>query len=944
MHTLTHARALRRRTLAAALLAALSPWAVYAQQATPPAQGSPTGPQPPQTTELAAITVTGSALPRIDAETPSPVTVITADQIRKSGLTTVADVVRAVSADNSGSIPAAFTAGFAAGSSGVALRGLTVNSTLVLIDGRRAASYALADDGQRSFVDLNTIPSNAIERIDVLKDGASSLYGADAIAGVVNIILKPTFTGVDATADVGTSQHGGGTTRRATALMGTGSLKDDGYNAYVSVEYQKDDAIGVGQRGFPFNTADLSRIGGNNLTAGQPSQNSGSFWGTVTPGTLGTPGDITTGVPLPGAVAQPLVPCGPGGTLVNNDPSNPGSYCAQNQALFGQIQPEMKRTGVYGRLTIKISDDTTAYVGASYYDTKTIVRAVPAQIQTSTPNNTNSIALPVTLSDGRLNPYNPFAADGNVALLNFAFPDIPGGAKNDNHNVRIVGGVHGRWGEWDYDSALVLNHTSLDVDNIGFLNYAALINDINTGAYNFTNPGANSQALRAALAPVLSKTSTSDLQSLDFRASRTLADLGGGALGLATGIDLRKERQDDPDLNPNLAAQGLGVAHTKGHRVVRGAYVELDAPFLESLEVDASGRFDRYSDFGSNFSPKVGIKWKPIEQIAVRGTWSKGFRAPSFAENGSSAAEGFATFTPPADFQDAHGGSGYVQPYPLAFLTSANPRIQPEKSKSFTLGVLLQPWDRFSASIDYYQIKKTGVIAQQDPNAVLDAYFAGEPLPPGSSIVVDGPDPAAPDALPRPIVVDAPYVNQNSLKTKGVDVNLHANADWGALHWDSDLNLTKIISWTLTLQDGTKEQFVGTHGPYGVSSGAGTPRYRGSWANSVTFGKATITGTLYYTSGLKLTTPDIAEGCFSTNTITGDNFPPSCRMSSFTSFDLTGSYEITPKISLTGSVLNLFDKKAPLDTLNYAALNYNPTYAQSGAVGRFYTVGVRVKL
>jgi len=173
MHTLTHARALRRRTLATALLAAISPLAAYAQQANPPGQGSPTGPQPPQTTELAAITVTGSALPRIDAETPSPVTVITADQIRKSGLTTVSDVVRAVSADNSGSIPAAFTAGFAAGSSGVALRGLTVNSTLVLIDGRRAASYALADDGQRSFVDLNTIPSNAIERIDVLKDGAS---------------------------------------------------------------------------------------------------------------------------------------------------------------------------------------------------------------------------------------------------------------------------------------------------------------------------------------------------------------------------------------------------------------------------------------------------------------------------------------------------------------------------------------------------------------------------------------------------------------------------------------------------------------------------------------------------------------------------------------------------------------------------------------------------
>ncbi|MGH8157529.1 MAG: TonB-dependent receptor plug domain-containing protein [Rhodanobacter sp.] len=179
-------------------------------QATPQSQPSPTT----NSKQLQTVVVTGSSIPRIDAETSSPVTVITAQQIARSGYTTISDVVRSISADNSDSIPNAFGNGFAAGASGVALRGLTVNSTLVLIDGHRSADYPVSDDGERSFVDLNTIPIAAVERVEVLKDGASSLYGADAIAGVVNVILKPDFHGVEATADIGTSQKGGASPRR----------------------------------------------------------------------------------------------------------------------------------------------------------------------------------------------------------------------------------------------------------------------------------------------------------------------------------------------------------------------------------------------------------------------------------------------------------------------------------------------------------------------------------------------------------------------------------------------------------------------------------------------------------------------------------------------------------------------------------------------------------
>ena len=294
---------MKRNKLACALAALLlAPVAssAWAQSATSDAAPQDTAANP---STLQTITVTGSAIPRIDTETASPVTTISAKDIARSGYTTISDVVRSISADNSGSIPNSFTNGFAAGSSGVALRGLTVNSTLVLIDGHRAANYAVADDGQRSFVDLNTIPLAAVDRIEVLKDGASSLYGADAIAGVVNVILKPGYQGMEATADVGNSAHGGGFTRKATFLAGGGDLNKDGYNAYFSAQYQEDNAISAGDRGFPYNTADLSGIGGANLQTGQPANGSGSIYGSVTPGTLGTPGDVTTGVP---AVASKL--------------------------------------------------------------------------------------------------------------------------------------------------------------------------------------------------------------------------------------------------------------------------------------------------------------------------------------------------------------------------------------------------------------------------------------------------------------------------------------------------------------------------------------------------------------------------------------------------------------------------------------------------------------
>jgi len=891
--------------------------------------------------QVETVVVTGTLLH--ESETPSPVTLISREQIDNSSLTTLTDVVRSVTSDNSGTIPTAFTGGFAAGGAGVALRGLTVNSTLVLIDGLRTTNYALADDGERGFVDLNTIPLDAVDHVEVLKDGASSIYGSDAIAGVVNIILKTSFQGEAGEAEFGTSQHGGGTMGRATAMFGTGDPSVDHYNAYVNFEYEVDEPITVGQRGFPFNTNNLTSLGGLDLNGGQPSLDSGSIYGSVTPAMLTNPNDVTTGVALRGAVSQPLQPCGPKAKLSTDSSGN--VYCEQNLTLYADDQPYESRFGVYSRFTVYPNAHTTAYLDASYFQNDVAASGAPSQIQNGTPNNTNNIALPATLPDGRLNPNDPFASMGEAALINYAFGDIPSNTYENNHVVRVVAGIRGSLWDWDYDTDFVAAHSWLDSTLTGFVDYQQLLSDVVNGTYNFIDPSQNSAATRAALSPPADKTSTTDMDSVDMRATRDLFNLPGGPLGLGIGVQARYEATDDPDLNPNEIYQGLGVAHTIGHHTVVSAYGEMLAPVLPTLEVDLSGRYDHYSDFGGNFSPKVGAKWTPIDQVTLRGTYSQGFRAPSFSENGSSAAEGFVTFAPPPSFVAAHGNDGYVQPYSLAELSSANPNVKPETSQSFTLGSVLQPFADHSVvvSVDYYNITKKEVIAQADPSVALNDYFAGIPLPPNYSIVFDNPDPKFPHAPLRPLIVSSPYINADSLKTDGIDIDLSLTAPLpDGITYSGELNVTDILDYTFAFPGSAPVSYVGLQSPYILSSGAGTPRWRGSLSNSFTYQALTVTGILYYTSGLGEYGVDLNGPGVGPAFCLYPNAPDNCRMPAFWDFDLTGRYKLSDKIEIFGSIKNLFDAGPPVDPADYAAVNYNPTYSQAGIIGRFFGIGVRI--
>jgi len=959
-------------------------------------------------TTLEKVIVTGSAIARTNRETAAPVQTITRKDIERSGLTTVADVVRAISADNSGTLGSSFEGAFAGAAAGVALRGLTVNSTLVLVDGRRVANYALDDDGERGFVDLNSIPLVAVERIEVLKDGASSLYGADAIAGVVNIILQKEFVGKDISAEVGGADRGGGAHTRVTGEFGTGKLSQNGYNAYFTVEYERDAAIKASQRGFPYNTNDLSSIGGNNQQANQPFSaiNPGSYNGTVEAGNPlpGTPGPLNV-APAPGSVPQLLNtlpganPCYAGSSLafINGDTTGAsGDFCQYNPVSYSDIQPQVDRFGIHSKFEVKLNDSASVYLKATVYDTKTRQAGNlgfgPSQINNTSGGSplTTNIALPPTIPgpNGAAipNPNDPFAAAGEWAVIQYQFGDIPTSNTIDNQNYRMVGGVKGSFqllGEWDYDSALTINHTSLSEHAYGDLLTNQLLADITNGTYNFVHSlGPNSPAVLNALAPEDSIVNTTDMDMLDFRLSRDLLHLPGGPLGLAMGAEYRYEAQNAPNLDPTLTnADGstyneylstldLHTAQVFGQHDVTAFYTEVDAPVLPSLDIDGAFRYDHYTDAADHgITPKIGIKWTPLQQVVLRGTYSEGFRAPSFAESGinssnlgyvtasavgavgSSACTGFigthCINTGQGLVPDSYVTSNYNQ----GLLSTGNPNLNPEKARNFTLGTVLQPIQSVSVSADWYHIRKTNLINPYDTGAIFGNYFAnitqpgGYTPPAGVTLITGAPDPQAPTAPPLPIQVGAPYINANDETTQGYDIDLQIRLKpLPGVRYTSELNYTEIMSFRLDQPGQPSFEYAGTQGPYELSSGAGTPRDRFSWVNTVEYGPLTVTATLNWVDGYREFSDDAGypPTCLGTNA-SGGPLPAGCKIAPFNEIDMVGNYKILKNLDVTLNIQNLLDSKAPLDPADYAANNYNSTYTQKGVVGRFIIGGVHLR-
>ena len=787
--------------------------------------------------------------------------------------------MRSISADNAGSIPNGFTNGFGAGGAAASLRGLTVNSTLTLVDGLRMVGYPLADDGQRAFVDLNTIPRVAVERIEILKDGASSTYGADAIGGVVNIITRKYSNGVDATAEAGITERGDGAHYRASILGGLGDYETRDFNIYGGFEYETNKPIYTKDRGFPFNTNNLGNIGGLDLNW-SPFVNWGSSNNTapvavVVPATQSDPTNPLSGTAIPGGASVIINPAQCAafeGTIIPG--VNGGQTCTINQIDTQKltIQPKSTRWGGTVHASVRVNDSTEAYLMGSFYRSEAEVYPLFARTRSSNPVNTTGLVLPVHLTDGSLNPYNPFAnatcdaTDScSSALLRFRFPNINRVANLDSNVFRGAAGINGAITDnWRYQFDTSVSTSNLHRRNTGNIYIPSLIKVIKTAPYNFADPLATDPAVVNDVLRTVETTSNAQLYLAQGFVTGDLAELGGGPLQLAVGAQIRREELDNPNQNPSNSFIDVNQVFAKGQRTVKAAFFEVSAPVINQLELNVSGRYDDYSTGFSKFSPKAGFKFTPIRQLALRGTWSKGFRAPSFAESGEAGVIGFITATPPCVVRLQHGATGdettctagnnYVAPQALGFNSSANPNLKPELSRSFTLGVVGQPIPQLSFTVDYYNIKKTDVITQGPlSNTALSNFYHGLALPPGYSVQTFPVDPEFPTGVPVVSIINSPYANAAAIKTSGLDVSVLFQQRFSpSVRFSSQLEATKIFKFNFkpcsdAANPGCNTQhYAGTLGPYQLSSGAGTPDFRANWSNSLEFGRATVTGTAYY--------------------------------------------------------------------------------------------------
>lgn len=951
-------------------------------------------PAPADASEAASIVVTGTLFRDSNATSISPVTVLSSETLRRANITTAQDAIRSVSADSAGSISTGFRNGFSAGGAAVSLRGLGVSSTVVLIDGLRSANFPLNDDGHNAYVDLNSIPFSIVDRIEVLKDGASSTYGADAIGGVVNLISKKNFKGLEGSVQGGTTGEGDGAHYRATLTGGVGDYREQGWNFYLNGEYTYDGYITNHDRGYPFNTLDLRPSGLKDQNLNDESlmtQNPQAVVTRVQQSDLNNPLSGQIGAPITNQYQLLNPNACPFGTFTVAKKDEQGTGCAHNLPdEYFIIQPKQQRYSTTARLSVRLSDNLEAFASGSYSHSEVSIMGAPSGIRQTQPfggsaaisSSNPGIVLPVyvcasgvncaTAADKRLNPNNPYAAayannpGEGAARIYYLFGDIPAGSFRYVDVFRTTAGISGDLGNgFKFRLNGVYARDNFSVTQRGAINIQGLLNAVNTGAYNFVNPELNSAAVRAQVSPDRTTPSYSTVATIGGSLIKALMPLAGGDLNIGGGFQIRRETLMNRSQNADLSYYGLNTSSAQGRQTVTAGFFEIDAPFTRELDLNVSGRYDHYSQGYSHFSPKIGAKYSPIEQVSFRATYSQGFRAPTFAENNpASSYAGFSTFALPPSFVAAHpGNAAYTNSYSLGSGSKGNPDILPEVSRSITVGTMLKPTRWLNLTLDYYNIKKSNLIVSGPlgPKAV-DAYYSKSNAVDGCAAlaavgpgytcrVVDAPDPSNPNALPRLLVYDVPYVNANYQLSSGIDMQASANFRLSDnVRLISRLDVTRVLRLDLVTPEGVVQKYAGTLGPYRLSSGGGTPRIRGNWQNALEIGNFSLTTTTYYVGRIKQVAADritptngvIDLSCKNTLVPLTDGTDKTfqCFIRPFIYTDLNIAVKANDKFRFFVNVQNLTNARAPLAAGAYTSNpNYLSSWHYAGLVGRNFSAG-----
>lgn len=859
-----------RIRLAVLALCATSAQLAWAQQQT----------QQPAQQQLQRVEVTGSNIKRTDMETASPITVITREDMVRSGASTLGDVIAKLTVVQGGLTGVEFS-GFTPGAATISLRGLGGGATLVLINGRRIAPYGITGF-QEVLTSVNSIPVSAIDRIDILKDGASAIYGSEAIAGVVNIILRGDFTGLEASVQHALNDGGALGATRFGLSGGIGDIAADRYNIFGIYEHFSNDHATVSQNRF------------------YPSRNL-----------------VPKGIPIDGRSSYSYP-----GSLIDLNTNRisllPGTNCpTDKQRVVGGVArctldvfeyntmlPDVERDSLFVRGNVQLSANLTGFFEAGLGKGKYGYQFDP-QFYYNDPNTQTLFV------DGA-----PYGIAGPIDILYRAGDLGARQYKVTSDESRVLAGVKGSLGGWDFDTAVGAMQGKVTVDQYGSIIDSVMQTALANGTYV---PGLqNDPAVLAQISPVLTRKGKATTTFADARVSTEFSSLTlpGGAVGFAAGVEARRETQKD-EYDPRFVSGdvfGFGALDPlDAKRSVKSGYAEFNLPLLKTLESQLAVRHDRYSVGGSSTTPKVGLKWTALSNLVLRGTYARGFRVANPRETSPAVSVGFF--------------NGVQDPVLCPVIDPANPdcsisvqanisgnqNLEPEKSKSYTLGLVFEPAKDVSISVDYWRIDRTNEITSLDITYLLanQAAYAGFITRDVNGSITE---------------VDLPYVNLAGTSVRGWDVDFRGKTNLGEV---GKLSYGAAATYF--------ENFYVQPAP-----GAETEDYNGTWQQPRLRMSARI--------GLE-TGPWTTE--LSANFVGGYKNKPTpsgvcsapaalnqfCQIKPWTTLGLFVGYKGFKNTELSLLVDNLAGEKPPFDyrsAVNNQTRAWSPNY--HNALGRIYTL------
>lgn len=881
---------------------------------------------------LEEVMITGSSIKRVQAEGPLPVQAFSQEDIVRSGATSVTDFVQRLPAMQGFTTQAESVGGSGGGVTTASLHDVGEQYTLVLLNGRR-----VAPSNSGTTIDLNSIPLTAIERIEVLTDGASALYGADAIAGVVNFILKSGYSPLTVDARIGVLEYGGGQQQNFAISRGWGGIESKGYELFLAASYDKTNRLKGSDREFAKTGIISGTYGGLSYDFFNGSSRSVPPNVDVYGAAIGGLDD--DGFPIDSISFSPYYKangkCPAAHVYV-------GTQCYFDYTSTVEIAPEVTRAAVYGSGKVQLGDTGwKAFADLAYTDVSTVARIAPypAEFALDTTNPLYAIYV---------RPYLTTAQAALVTDVNVKYRLYDLGNRTNEYSTKslhVVTGVEGSVAGWDVSGALTASNQTQDENYLGGYPLADKFNTaLSNGSVNpfpyivGTMPANQIAALRATQYVGKYSTDKISMMGIDGNMQRELFSLPGGDFVASLGVDYRNTGYkktptevaaealilfDDPQPKFDLSRSNLG------------AYAEILAPVRKTIDLTAAARYDQISGVkdkasGVNFGKtetaatyKVGAKWQSLDTLALRASYGTGFRTATMKEIAQPKVDfGVTGGTYDCPFNGSYDprgyiAAGYVCPNNLQFemFQGGNPDLKPEKSNQWNVGLVWEPLEALSVGLNYWSVDISDAVSSvserlilENPAKYLSLYTTKYKSSNGKTYVS---------------IIDAP-INIGRTQNRGLDWDLDFKKTVAASTVHLRIAGTHLDESRYTLP-GTDDQWTSSLGKYGVNEAVSFPNIVTASA-SIEYGQWEHTLSMNSRDGYK----DVQysyDDCVFYDSV--DCVAAGLNVPSYTTYNWSTKWLVEKNTTLIIGIENLFNEEPPrsLQTSASHALGYDPRYA-----------------